>query len=520
MNSKKLAKYALFGAAAAMASLMARAETVYWTGNVVSNEGHKTGKALDAGNYSSGSVPTASDDLVFDAGKVEGNYKAIHIDWGEVLNVKSFTISEGYSSESHRMGVDARLNVAGDFNFFSRGGTFLFEGNDDTSVVPNKPRPPIINVGGNMSIGSASTSVDYHSDYKFTAGLDSANWGWGPVNLKIGGDLILNKRTNTYLDGTTKSEAEFMEITSANAAEKAQVYVGGVINLSTKSDSENPRLSLVSRTTKVGEKFGASTYNVVSSNGLTGKGNIFSSGHAESTEKYVGVLHLRNSSEQVFNGWIYDGANAKTMIVMEATDPLGAQRFTGNNLSFSGGVIVRNGTLDLRTHGLGAWVEKDSSLSHGKLTMSGGTLKITVGGDGINQFGFDSVEYDGGTIDLTISGETGSGLKLYSVNDGGTSFDFGSEVTGYTLVDFYLTGEGIDLTDGREYRIVEWTAKSSLSADKFQANTIGDFEAVFDVRDDGLYVKYVNAVPEPATVAAVFGLAALGFALYRRRRQC
>ncbi len=519
MNSKKLAKYALFGAAAAMASLMARAETVYWTGNVVSNEGHKTGAASAAGNYSSGSVPTASDDLVFDAGKVEGNYKAIHIDWGKVLNVKSFTISEGYSSDSHRMGVDARLNVAGDFNFFSRGGTFLFEGNDDTSVVPNTPRPPIINVGGNMSIGSASTSVDYHSDYKFTAGLDSANWGWGPVNLKIGGDLILNKYTNTYLDGTTKSEAEFMEITSANAAEKAQVYVGGVINLSTKSDSENPRLSLVSRTAKVGGKFAASTYNVVSSNGLTGKGNVFASGHAESTEKYVGVLHLRNSSEQIFNGWVYDGT-AKAMIVMDATDPLGAQRFTGNNLAFSGGVIVRNGTLDLRTHGLDTWVTKDSSLSHGKLTMSGGTLKITGINGSVKQFGFDSVEYDGGTIDLTILGETDSGLKLHSANDSGTSFDFGSEVTGYTIVDFYLTGEGIDLTDGREYRIIEWTSKSSLSADKFQANSIGDFEAEFDVRDDGLYVKYVNAVPEPATVAAVFGLAALGFALYRRRRQC
>lgn len=517
MNSKRLTKYALFGAAAAMASLMARAETVYWTGNVVSIEDHKTGKALDAGNYSSGSVPTASDDLVFDADKVEGNYKAINVGWGEVLNVKSFTISEGYSSDPHRMGANARLNVAGDFNFFARGGTFLFEGNDDTAH--NTPRPPIINVGGNMSIGSASTSVDYHSDYKFTAGLDGASWGWGPVNLKIGGDLILNKRTNTYLDGTTKSEAEFMEITSANAAEKAQVYVGGVINLSTKSDSENPRLSLVSRRAKVGGKFAASTYNVVSSNGLTGKGNVFSSGHAESTEKYVGVLHLRNSSEQIFNGWVFDDT-AKTMIVMDATDPNGAQRFTGNNLAFSGGVIVRNGTLDLRTHGLGQWVTKDSSLSHGKLTMSGGTLKITVGDDGVNQFGFDSVEYDGGTIDLTISGETGSGLKLHSVNDGGTSFDFGSEVTGYTIVDFYLTGEGIDLTDGREYRIIEWTAKSSLSADKFQANSIGDFEAEFDVRDDGLYVKYVNAVPEPATVAAIFGLFAMGFVLYRRRRQC
>ena len=34
------------------------------------------------------------------------------------------------------------------------------------------------------------------------------------------------------------------------------------------------------------------------------------------------------------------------------------------------------------------------------------------------------------------------------------------------------------------------------------------------------YLMSRDAVPEPATYAAVFGLAALGFALYRRRRQC
>lgn len=511
MNSKKLTKYALFGVAAAMASLTAQAETVYWTGESVYNAEWKSGSSEDAANYSTGAKPSAADDLVFDAGKLTGDAKNL-FQPAAVLDVNSITINEGYVSGrmEFRFNSWSKIKVAGDFNFFQRGGQFNFQGSGSGANTPS------LVVGGNLVLGSADTTSDSRATYKFTAGRDNETTGWGPVEVKAQGNLVLNKSVNALFDGRTKT---VFDVTNDNAATAAQVYFGGTINFVRENDSENPNLSLVSRDS-AGATVGASTINVVSSNGVNGKGTISSTGNTDASKSYVGVLHLRNSSEQVFDGWVYDGANAKTMIVMEASDPLGAQRFTGNNLAFSGGVIVRNGTLDLRTHGLDTWVTKDSSLSHGKLTMSGGTLKITGINGSVKQFGFDSVEYDGGTIDLTILGETDSGLKLHSANDSGTSFDFGSEVTGYTIVDFYLTGEGIDLTDGREYRIIEWTSKSSLSADKFQANSIGDFEAEFDVRDDGLYVKYVNAVPEPATVAAVFGLAALGFALYRRRRQC
>ncbi len=45
----------------------------------------------------------------------------------------------------------------------------------------------------------------------------------------------------------------------------------------------------------------------------------------------------------------------------------------------------------------------------------------------------------------------------------------------------------------------------------------GDVNAFLIAAEGGWYVNSTAAVPEPATVAALFGLAALGFALYRRR---
>ena len=41
---------------------------------------------------------------------------------------------------------------------------------------------------------------------------------------------------------------------------------------------------------------------------------------------------------------------------------------------------------------------------------------------------------------------------------------------------------------------------------------------IYNEEKGGWYVNSTGAVPEPATVAAVFGLFALGFVAYRRRR--
>ena len=56
-----------------------------------------------------------------------------------------------------------------------------------------------------------------------------------------------------------------------------------------------------------------------------------------------------------------------------------------------------------------------------------------------------------------------------------------------------------------------------FDASDFVANTFeNEWGAVFKIEDNALYVKY-TAVPEPAAIAALFGVLALGFALRRKR---
>ncbi len=57
---------------------------------------------------------------------------------------------------------------------------------------------------------------------------------------------------------------------------------------------------------------------------------------------------------------------------------------------------------------------------------------------------------------------------------------------------------------------------SEIADSDYHANKYGDLNAVFDSRDDGLYVMYA-AVPEPATFAAFFGTIALAIAAIRKR---
>ena len=63
---------------------------------------------------------------------------------------------------------------------------------------------------------------------------------------------------------------------------------------------------------------------------------------------------------------------------------------------------------------------------------------------------------------------------------------------------------------------------TDFTSDEFSANSfsVGDktYNPIFDIRDDGLWVSYVQAVPEPAAIAALFGFAALLMVAVRRRR--
>ncbi len=475
----------------------------YWTGKTVSSR-YQAGSTQDPDNFTTGAIPDANTNLIFDKAQLVEGYTAPSIlaDNGKTLTVHDFTVLENYvGMTQNRMQTGSVLDVKNDMNLIGRSVSFFYD--DAHGAVP------VIKVGNNLNMGSAAYTGSQQGVYRFTLGRGNENAGWGPVNLYVGNDFVANTYSKVYLDGATKTE---LDVTSANAATTAQVYIGGVMNF--VGGSSNPEVYILSRAGSE-TTIPVNTINVVSSNGVTGKGVIKAEGNASADASYLGVLHLRNSADQTFNGWIQEikTDNAKIKVIMDATNANATQKFTDNRLYFTGGVEVRNGTLSMNAgYDYNGYKASDN---HGDLVMNGGTFKAMASG-GRCQFGFNEFEYTAGTIDLTIFATTGYGLKLYSES---ASIYFGSDALGSAVVDFYLTAGGTaDLIDGNYYKIVDWVVKSDLTAEQFSANTIGDYQAEFDVRDDGLYVRYVNAVPEPATYAAIFGLFALGFVAYRRRR--
>lgn len=118
----------------------------------------------------------------------------------------------------------------------------------------------------------------------------------------------------------------------------------------------------------------------------------------------------------------------------------------------------------------------------------------------------NNLNYTSGDILLNVNTSTSDMIKL-----DGTIIDKGFS----DGVNFILSGN-LDLLVDNFVKIVEWGSISEIADSDYHANKYGDLNAVFDSRDDGLYVMYA-AVPEPATFAAFFGTIALAIAALRKR---
>lgn len=271
-------------------------------------------------------------------------------------------------------------------------------------------------------------------------------------------------------------------------------------------------------------RFGSAAYpyvdpttTILSSNGITGNGIIHRG--VTSSQYYskgcIGILHLRNNDVQTFSGWLRDGndpniTDTKLKIIMEGTDA-GVQKILGNYSIFTGGVEVRGGKFEIARYSYSdATITTDSSASHGNLTMLGGRFKFSPG-DGITSaaFGFDKLEYADGIIWLNINQDGADMIKLH--NGTITALD---DFTGKVFFEF---DGNVELLLDNYVKIVDWTQKSELGNNNFYADDYGMNKAVFDVRDDGLYVKY-SAIPEPATCAAILGIFCLAIAAWRHRK--
>ena len=85
---------------------------------------------------------------------------------------------------------------------------------------------------------------------------------------------------------------------------------------------------------------------------------------------------------------------------------------------------------------------------------------------------------------------------------------------------FLIKISGTDVSSLTDELIIAWdnlTFKTDFTEDDFEATYFEGYEAIFNIKDDGLYLSYI-AVPEPAAFAAIFGALSLAFCIRLRRK--
>lgn len=465
-----------------LSAFSAKADTVYWVGNGTLSDSN-TSAWNSAGSWSSGTVPNETSDIIFDKDYLTRSAGA-YLGSDLYIKINSLKIDSNYGYFQVRQGKNSVFEIAGDFIKENTSETlFCYTSNNPSSA-------PTLKIGGNLQVGTADYVGTGTSALTIGAERDSSISGWGgPKTLTINGNIDLYNTSQLRLNvGTTT--------TTYDTSDPA-VYIGGVINMHGGTGvmvGKNPTLYLINRS----DKAPAGTTTVISCNGVSGNGVISTSIGSEAVAS-TPILHLRNSEDQNFLGWLTGSQYASSKIIMEGT---ATQTFSGNKIAWTGGIEVRSGTLLITGR-----APIDSNVNHGDLDMLGGQFGILAGSASTQGvFWMNNLNYTSGDILLNVNTSTSDMIKLE-----GTIIDKGFS----DGVNFILSGN-LDLLVDNFVKIVEWGSISEIADSDYHANKYGDLNAVFDSRDDGLYVMYA-AVPEPATFAAFFGTIALAIAAIRKR---
>lgn len=369
--------------------------------------------------------------------------------------------------------------------------------------------------GGNLEI-TGDVNITTPSTGKVSAfGYNSS----GTLNkFTIGGNFS-NSYNAEWSESTMIAAFSTERRTEAyNAAywNDADINVGGAVSLQKHAlkiyTSVNANAEC---TTNVYAKFGS----LISTDSSTGISVMVSNQPVPPVKGVLNLMITGNGADYVDNTAFFAGGlstNSKggMHLFMNSGDGKLIQKINGN-MNFYDGVTMMSGTLLLN------FKDGNAGLNHGDLEMLGGKFGScgTVGG----AFRFNRIVYKSGTIALALQSATAfDNLTLVdtisfdqsAAASAKVTFDFGSNLA--WLIDSAENG-------GKGIKVISWANKSSISDETgFAANIFEDkdgnkFAADFTSADDGLYVKYV-AVPEPATVVALFGAFALAFAAWRRRK--
>ena len=441
----------------------------------------ETGSFYD-GAYWGGTVPSETSDIVFDD---KAKATAYELDAKNGVTVNSITdnsITDKTLEGDARWGNYIKINI----------GESTFKILEDLTLASNHNHVPFSFAPGSDGVGEVVVKGNIISQLASDGSAGEALFGEGKIlkSLTVGGNIELQG-----------SKLRFHAL---------NVNVNGVVNFS--GDISNTQLNLA-----YGSMSGQTVS--ISFGGLNGIGK-----------------------EIKFGGW-KGPLVENTSITLRFTNS-GTSSFSGNFGYDEGGVdALQNNTYNLVMNGTSTGVQyyqdTGTTFSFDNVTVKSGKLNY------YSEAGESLISLEGGTLSpATVTGEIAI-LKAEAINwdNGKISFDLveDNSASDKIVLDYALSKTSFSVSGGtREIElianpqdIVSWIESSgeeklTYTLIEYASTTFKNGDIVFS-QIDGINIDYnfgdtaltvtLSKVPEPATIAAIFGACALAMAAFRRRRK-
>lgn len=438
-------------------------------------DGSAKGSFYD-GAYWGGTVPSETSDIVFDE-----KAKAIAYELDATNGVTVNSITDNSITDrtlDNPWGKYIKINI-GESTFTILEDLTLASNHNYTpfSFAPGSDGVGEVVVKGNIISQTASDGTDGESLFGDWNILKNLTVGG---NIEMQGARLRFHTLNVKVDGVIN-------------------YTGGTLNLCYGSaNAQNLSFS-----------FGGL-------NGTNRKINIGgnpSSGHM--LENSTITMTFTNSGTSKFNGkFTYESADSVGVntynLVMNGTST-GVQYYedTGTTFSFDN-VTVKSGKLNFY-----------SEIGKSVISLEGGTLSpATVTGE-IAILKAEAINWDNGKISFDLVEDNSASDKIvleYALSK--TSFSVSGGTREIELIaDPYDIAAWIDASgeDKITYTLIEYGSTDFKKGD-IVFSQIDGINIDYDFGDTALTVT-LSKVPEPATIAAIFGACALAMAAFRRRRK-
>lgn len=437
--------------------------------------GSEKGSFYD-GSYWGGTIPSETSDIVFDD---KAKATAYELDATNGVTVNSITDNSITDRTlDNPWGKNIKINI-GESTFTILEDLTLASNHNYApfAIVPSSDGVGDVVIKGNIISKLASDGTDGESLFGDGKILKSLTVGG---NIEMQGARLRFHTLNVKVDGVIN-------------------YTGGKLNLCYGSaNAQNLSFS-----------FGGL-------NGTNREINIGgnpSSGHM--LENSTITMTFTNSGTSKFNGkFTYESADSVGVntynLVMNGTST-GVQYYedTGTTFSFDN-VTVKSGKLNFY-----------SEIGKSVISLEGGTLSpATVTGE-IAILKAEAINWDNGKISFDLVEDNSASDKIvleYALSK--TSFSVSGGTREIELIaDPYDIAAWIDASgeDKITYTLIEYGSTNFKKGD-IVFSQIDGINIDYDFGDTALTVT-LSKVPEPATIAAIFGACALAMAAFRRRRK-